>query len=244
MSAHRVAALEPPDAQQGPPTPSSMSTSPTNSSKKRPRDESTETGTADDRKQKRTSSATASQHSAQSSRDGSRSTHGKSSESKTGPTDRRHHARRTRRTDTEDTQEAPAAQSAEVLRSIQSQITTTNPSPAEQGHEKETIGAQNMDEDHGEADDNPEDAAEQDQDAVAAHPPSEGEEEEINKGVVPDYVRREIEEFEQGFNGLQGRFKLLDKIGEGKDTCTRVVLWFLRGKKRCHKLCEYNGISL
>ncbi|KAF9288891.1 hypothetical protein BGZ68_010424 [Mortierella alpina] len=191
-----------------------MSTSPTNSSKKRPRDESTETGTSDDRKQKRTSSATASQHSAQSSRDSSRSTHGKSSESKTGPTDRRHHARRTRRTDTEDTQEAPAAQSAEVLTSIQSQITTTNPSPAEQGHEEEAIGAQNMDEDHGE-DDNPEDAAEQDQDAVAAHPPSEGEEEEINKGVVPDYVRREIEEFEQGFNGLQGRFKLLDKIGEG-----------------------------
>ncbi|KAF9351747.1 hypothetical protein BGX26_010274 [Mortierella sp. AD094] len=33
--------------------------------------------------------------------------------------------------------------------------------------------------------------------------------------VVPEFVRKEMQEFEQGFNGLQGKFKLLDKIGEG-----------------------------
>jgi len=33
--------------------------------------------------------------------------------------------------------------------------------------------------------------------------------------VVPDYVKQEMQKFEQGFNGLQGKFKLLNKIGEG-----------------------------
>ncbi|KAF9436038.1 hypothetical protein BGZ76_004949 [Entomortierella beljakovae] len=33
--------------------------------------------------------------------------------------------------------------------------------------------------------------------------------------LVPEKIKKEIEEFEQGFNGLQGKFKLLDKIGEG-----------------------------
>jgi hypothetical protein len=40
------------------------------------------------------------------------------------------------------------------------------------------------------------------------------EEDEENQ-VVPEYVLREMQAFEQGFNGLQGKFKLLDKIGAG-----------------------------
>lgn len=43
---------------------------------------------------------------------------------------------------------------------------------------------------------------------------SDPEEDEENQ-VVPEYVLREMEAFEQGFNGLQGKFKLLDKIGAG-----------------------------
>ncbi|KAF9135831.1 hypothetical protein BGW39_011420 [Mortierella sp. 14UC] len=43
---------------------------------------------------------------------------------------------------------------------------------------------------------------------------SDPEEDEENQ-VVPEYVLREMQAFEQGFNGLQGRFKLLDKIGAG-----------------------------
>ncbi|KAF9966381.1 hypothetical protein BGZ70_002505 [Mortierella alpina] len=215
MSAHRAAALTPPDAHQGPPTPSSMSTSPTDPSKKRPRDENIETGTNDDRKQKRkaASAAQLSAHPSGKDRDGGRTTHGKSSESKIGAKDRRTYSRRTRRNSTEDTHREPTAQQGDATRSIPSQ----QPSRKEQGREEETVSAENMDEDQAEAEAeaDSEDAAEQDRDAVATHPPSEGDDEEINKGAVPDYVRREIEEFEEGFNGLQGRFKLLDKIGEG-----------------------------
>ncbi|KAK3829872.1 MAG: kinase-like domain-containing protein, partial [Linnemannia elongata] len=43
---------------------------------------------------------------------------------------------------------------------------------------------------------------------------SDPEEDEENQ-VVPEYVLREMQAFEQGFNGLQGKFKLLDKIGAG-----------------------------
>ncbi|KAF9922858.1 hypothetical protein FBU30_007001 [Linnemannia zychae] len=43
---------------------------------------------------------------------------------------------------------------------------------------------------------------------------SEPEDDEENQ-VVPEYVLREMQAFEQGFNGLQGKFKLLDKIGAG-----------------------------
>ncbi|GJJ70048.1 cell division control protein 7 [Entomortierella parvispora] len=48
-----------------------------------------------------------------------------------------------------------------------------------------------------------------------SEPPSqdEGDEEPFEK--VPEYIKREMQEFEQGFNGLEGKFKLLDKIGEG-----------------------------
>lgn len=45
---------------------------------------------------------------------------------------------------------------------------------------------------------------------------SDPEEDEENQ-VVPEYVLREMQAFEQGFNGLQGKFKLLDKIGAGMD---------------------------
>ncbi|KAF9948695.1 hypothetical protein BGZ72_009430 [Mortierella alpina] len=222
MAAHRVAASEPPEAQQGPPTPSSMSTSPTDPSKKRPRDDNTETRANDDRKQKRPARTSAAQQSAKSSGKGTAATsaHGKSSESNIGPADRRNHARRTRCNDTEDSSRDPAAESGDD-RSIQSQTSNIISSHAEQGPEEESTGAENMDEDQAEADANREDMADQDQDqdqeqdGIVTHPPSEGDDEEINKGAVPDYVRREIEEFEQGFNGLQGRFKLLDKIGEG-----------------------------
>ncbi|CAO3564027.1 unnamed protein product [Mortierella alpina] len=215
MSAHRAAAVKPSDAQQGPPTPSSMSTSPTDPSKKRPRDENTETGTNDDRRQKRSATVSAVQPSAQSSsrdRDSGRTTHGKSLESKIGSTERRTSARRTRRNDTEeDTHGDPTAHHGDTTRSIQSH----QPSHEQQERGEGSVSAETMDEDPAEAEANPEDVVEQDQDAVAAHPPSEGDDEEINKGAVPDYVRQEIEEFEKGFNGLQGRFKLLDKIGEG-----------------------------
>ncbi|KAK3829968.1 MAG: kinase-like domain-containing protein, partial [Linnemannia gamsii] len=43
---------------------------------------------------------------------------------------------------------------------------------------------------------------------------SDPEEDEENQ-VVPEYVLREMQAFEQGFNGLQGKFKLMDKIGAG-----------------------------
>lgn len=44
---------------------------------------------------------------------------------------------------------------------------------------------------------------------------SDSEEEDEENQVVPEYVLREMQAFEQGFNGLQGKFKLLDKIGAG-----------------------------
>ncbi|KAG0249781.1 hypothetical protein BG011_008937 [Mortierella polycephala] len=44
---------------------------------------------------------------------------------------------------------------------------------------------------------------------------SEEDEDEVEKTHVQEYVLEEMEKFEKGFNGLQGRFKLLDKIGEG-----------------------------
>ncbi|KAF8982817.1 hypothetical protein BGZ46_000543 [Entomortierella lignicola] len=52
------------------------------------------------------------------------------------------------------------------------------------------------------------------QDDILNNIESDLEDSEIPE-VIPDYVRKEMEEFEQGFNGLQGKFKLLDKIGEG-----------------------------
>lgn len=33
---------------------------------------------------------------------------------------------------------------------------------------------------------------------------------------IPEHILEEINNFEQGFNGLQGRYKLMDKIGEGE----------------------------
>ncbi|KAF9568375.1 hypothetical protein EC968_002943 [Mortierella alpina] len=187
-----------------------MSTSPTDPSKKRPRDENIEAGTRDDRKPKRTSTQPSAQLSGKSL-DNGRSTHGRSTEGRIGTIDRRTHTRRTRSNGTEDTHKDSAAHNGDAITSMQN----LDQSRAEQSHEEETIGGETMDEDQPEADAGLEETAEQDQDAVAAHPPSEGDEEENNKGVVPEYVRKEIEEFEQGFNGLQGRFKLLDKIGEG-----------------------------
>ncbi|KAF9098051.1 hypothetical protein BGX23_007208 [Mortierella sp. AD031] len=43
---------------------------------------------------------------------------------------------------------------------------------------------------------------------------SEGDEDDENQ-MVPEYVLREMQAFEQGFNGLQSKFKLLNKIGAG-----------------------------
>ncbi|KAF9188673.1 hypothetical protein BGZ51_000412 [Haplosporangium sp. Z 767] len=54
-----------------------------------------------------------------------------------------------------------------------------------------------------------------DQDEGQLDPASEEDEDEDDKTRVPEYVLKEMEKFEKGFNGLQGRFKLLDKIGEG-----------------------------
>ncbi|KAG0006197.1 hypothetical protein BGZ65_009025 [Modicella reniformis] len=39
--------------------------------------------------------------------------------------------------------------------------------------------------------------------------------EEDGSRVVPEYVKMEMQKFEEGFNGLQGKYKLLNKIGEG-----------------------------
>lgn len=49
-----------------------------------------------------------------------------------------------------------------------------------------------------------------------SEPPSQDEDDEEPFERVPEYIKREMQEFEQGFNGLEGKFKLLDKIGEGK----------------------------
>jgi len=49
-----------------------------------------------------------------------------------------------------------------------------------------------------------------------SEPPSQDEGDEEPFERVPEYIKREMQEFEQGFNGLEGKFKLLDKIGEGK----------------------------
>ncbi|KAF9908976.1 hypothetical protein BX616_011329 [Lobosporangium transversale] len=43
---------------------------------------------------------------------------------------------------------------------------------------------------------------------------SDGEEGH-GRPAISDFARKEMEEFERGFNGLQGKFKLLNKIGEG-----------------------------
>ncbi|KAG0344025.1 hypothetical protein BG004_004796 [Podila humilis] len=40
-------------------------------------------------------------------------------------------------------------------------------------------------------------------------------EEDEEPDFIPDHIAKEIQEFEEGFNGLQGRYKLMDKIGEG-----------------------------
>lgn len=42
------------------------------------------------------------------------------------------------------------------------------------------------------------------------------DEEDGEPDDIPEHVLEEINNFEQGFNGLQGRYKLVDKIGEGK----------------------------
>ncbi|KAI1319600.1 hypothetical protein EDD11_003593 [Mortierella claussenii] len=47
------------------------------------------------------------------------------------------------------------------------------------------------------------------------HDAESGDEDEYERAGVSAYVRSEMEEFEKGFNGLQGKFKLLNKIGEG-----------------------------
>ncbi|KAG0027456.1 hypothetical protein BGZ81_005629 [Podila clonocystis] len=41
------------------------------------------------------------------------------------------------------------------------------------------------------------------------------DEEDGEPDDIPEHVLEEINNFEQGFNGLQGRYKLVDKIGEG-----------------------------
>lgn len=42
------------------------------------------------------------------------------------------------------------------------------------------------------------------------------DEEDGEPDEIPEHILEEINNFEQGFNGLQGRYKLVDKIGEGK----------------------------
>ncbi|KAG0213890.1 hypothetical protein BGX28_003314 [Mortierella sp. GBA30] len=68
---------------------------------------------------------------------------------------------------------------------------------------------------HVEVETNADDTLEKEEDVAEAHPASEGDDDDNEGDFVPDYILREIQEFEQGFNGLEGRFKLLDKIGEG-----------------------------
>lgn len=51
-----------------------------------------------------------------------------------------------------------------------------------------------------------------------------GSDEEDGARIVPEYIKTEMQKFEQGFNGLDGKFKLLNKIGEGEISIIEIKL--------------------